>query len=79
MIVATSNVDEFFRELRIDVHPQIYQTLLFIWVKVVGNSPSAGRILSVIFSALAIPIVYFLSIKITDKFKFTFLFFPKVF
>lgn len=68
MTVATSNVDEFFRELRIDVHPQIYQTLLFIWVKVVGNSPSAGRILSVIFSALAIPIVYFLSIKITDKF-----------
>ena len=43
-----------------DVHPPIYQSILWIWYKIFGYTEFSGRSLSAIFGSLGIVAIYFL-------------------
>lgn len=60
--VATSHPDnsffEVYRRTLIDVHPPLYQLVLWVFYKVFGFGEMVGRYLSAIFGILLIPVAY---------------------
>jgi uncharacterized membrane protein len=60
--VATSHPDnsflEVYRRTLIDVHPPLYQLVLWVFYKVFGFGEMVGRYLSVVFGVLLIPVAY---------------------
>ena len=50
-----------------DIHPPVYQTLLWLWYKVFGFSEYAGRFLSAIIGTLSIVTIYLLGKELFNK------------
>ena len=50
-----------------DIHPPVYQTLLWLWYKVFGFSEYAGRSLSAIIGTLGIVTIYLLGKELFNK------------
>ena len=50
-----------------DVHPPIYQSILWIWYKIFGYTEFSGRSLSAIFGSLGIVAIYFLGKEFFNK------------
>src|SRR5512139_404111 len=44
--------------VKIDQHPPLYYLLLHYWIALNGDAPDSARLLSVLFSAGTIPIIY---------------------
>ncbi len=53
--------------VKIDQHPPLYYLLLHYWIAVRGDLPSSVRMLSVIFGAGTIPIVYLIGKRISGE------------
>jgi len=51
-----------------DVHPPLYQTLLWVWYKVFGFTEYAGRSLSAIIGSLGVITIYFLGKELFNKY-----------
>ncbi len=51
----------------IDVHPPLYQAILWIWFKTFGYTEFVGRSLSVFFGVLGIVAIYFLGKELFNK------------
>ncbi len=57
--VANHNVVDMMQWIvRIDQHPPLYYLLLHYWIALNGDTPYAVRLLSVLFGAGTIPIIY---------------------
>ena len=52
----------------IDVHPPLYQTILWIWFKMFGYTEFAGRSLSVVIGTAGIVAIYFLAKELFDRY-----------
>ncbi len=69
--VRTSAPDAPFlwmlRETILDVHPPLYQLLLWIWLKLWGFSEFSARSLSVLLGVLVIPAIYSLARRLFDR------------
>jgi len=50
-----------------DFHPPLYYFLLHVWLKIFGNSEFSSRFISLIFSAAAVPIVYFIGCRLFSR------------
>jgi len=50
-----------------DVHPPLYQTILWVWFHIFGFSELAGRILSVIIGSISIFAIYLLGKELFNK------------
>jgi mannosyltransferase len=57
-MASHSVVDMLHWIVRIDQHPPLYYLLLHYWIALNGNTPYYVRLLSVLFSAGTIPIIY---------------------
>jgi len=57
--------DMLYWIVRIDQHPPLYYFLLHYWIKLNGDSPSAVRMLSVLFGTATIPIVYLIGKRLS--------------
>ena len=62
------SLEKMFEETTvIDVHPPLYQTLLWIWFKLFGYTEFVGRSLSAILGVLGIVAIYFLGKELFNK------------
>lgn len=60
--------EKLFEETTIiDVHPPVYQTLLWIWYKLFGYTEFSGRLFSAVIGILGIPAIYFLGKELFNK------------
>ena len=50
-----------------DVHPPLYYLLLHFWTRLFGETESAVRMLSVVFSVLTVFVIYHLALKLFDR------------
>lgn len=50
--------------VRIDQHPPLYYILLHLWIRLVGDGPTAVRLLSALLSTLTLPAFFFLGRKL---------------
>jgi uncharacterized membrane protein len=63
------SLEKVFEETTvIDVHPPLYQTLLWIWFKLFGYTEFVGRSLSAIFGVLGVIAIYFLGKELFNKY-----------
>lgn len=56
---STDTLAEVIERLRPDVHPPLYQTLLWVWMRALGDSETATRLLSACAGALAVAVLFF--------------------
>jgi uncharacterized membrane protein len=67
-LTITSNGFEYFiDEVMLDINPPLYYFLLLGWIKIFGNSPASGRLLSVLISSIAIPVVFLLARRVAGN------------
>lgn len=64
---ANSFNDMLHRTLS-DVHPPLYQTLLWLWYKIFGFTEIAGRSLSAVIGSLGIVSIYYLGKELFNKY-----------
>ena len=57
--LSSQNFSSMFSDITMDIHPPIYQLLLWFWIFCFGNSPESGRLFSVLFALLLLPLVYY--------------------
>ncbi len=69
--IHTSRPDAHFwqmiRTTVSDVHPPLYQILLWFWLKIFGFTEFSGRALSALLGTLVIPAIFLLGKKLFDK------------
>ncbi len=66
--LANQNIGGLLQWLvRIDQHPPLYYTLLHFWIPLNGDSPYHVRLLSVLFGAGAIPIIYLIGKRLAGS------------
>ena len=64
----SNSLQKVFEETTIvDVHPPLYQTILWIWFKLFGYTEFAGRSLSVVIGSTGIIAIYFLAKELFNK------------
>ena len=61
---ASMKPAQMFSFLKFEVHPPLYYLLLHFWLMVLGDNPMITRLLSVIFSVAAVPLIYYLGKEI---------------
>jgi len=52
---------------RVDQHPPLYYALLHGWIRLFGDGEADVRLLSALFGALTIPLVYLLGCRVADQ------------
>lgn len=65
--IATLPIDDFWSFVINDIHPPIYYIILKGWIYLLGNSVFSCRLLSVIFSVLTQPILYFIGKSLKNE------------
>lgn len=65
---AGMDLKAMFSFLKNEVHPPIFYLLLHFWLKIFGSNEITARLLSLIFSLGIIPLLFYLTKKITNKF-----------
>ncbi len=56
---STDTLAEVIERLRPDVHPPLYQTVLWVWMQALGDSETATRLLSACTGAFAVAVFFF--------------------
>ena len=46
---SSKNILDFLNGMTRETNPAFYQFVLYIWIKIFGNSPESGRFLSALF------------------------------
>jgi len=64
---ANSTWEHLYREVSAEKNPILYYTILKLWISVFGQSIFATRLLSVIFSVLTIPVLFYLGKEIKNE------------
>ncbi len=59
--------DDFWQVIINDIHPPIYYIILKGWTNLLGDSVFSGRLLSVVFSVLTQPILYFIGKSLKNE------------
>jgi 4-amino-4-deoxy-L-arabinose transferase-like glycosyltransferase len=55
---ATADVGTLLRLTAVDIHPPFYYLVLKLWIAVLGPTPQALRLLSVLLGTLSVPLLY---------------------
>ncbi len=65
--IAKLQNDDFLSSVINDIHPPLYYIILRGWIYISGDSVFSCRLLSVIFSVLTLPILYFLGKSLKNE------------
>ena len=65
--IARRSLSEIVRLTTTDVHPPLYYLLLHFWTRLFGETESTVRMLSVVFSALTVFVIYRLALLLFDR------------
>jgi len=64
---VNSTWENFWKQVTEEVAPPLYYLLLKVWVSLFGTSVFSTRLLSVIFSVLTVPVLFFLGQEIKNE------------
>ncbi len=65
--IARLGLSEIISLAATDVHPPLYYLLLHFWTRLFGETESAVRLLSVVFSVLTVLVIYHLALTLFDR------------
>ncbi|MGI9165709.1 MAG: glycosyltransferase family 39 protein [Pyrinomonadaceae bacterium] len=65
--IARLGLSEIISLAATDVHPPLYYLLLHSWTRLFGETESAVRMLSVVFSVLTVLVIYHLALTLFDR------------
>jgi hypothetical protein len=64
---AAMPISQMMEKTAIDIHPPLYYLILGVWLSLIGFTPEAGRLLSVVFGILLIPLTYEMTRRISSR------------